>query len=118
MLLNGNRCFLPNFSLFGWGVSSEKIKMWKVNGRQTMDGRQVIAKAHIAFGSPCEISHLTTFTHLQELFPLKVGKWVPFHVKFIEPFISKQNIEPFISKQNIEPFTSKQIIEPFTSKTN
>jgi hypothetical protein len=31
-------------------VSEEKIKMWKVNGRQrTADGRQVMAKAHIAF---------------------------------------------------------------------
>jgi hypothetical protein len=29
---------------FGWGVSEEKIKMWKVNGRQVM------AKAHVAFG--------------------------------------------------------------------
>jgi hypothetical protein len=31
------RCFLPSFSSFGWGVSEEKIKMWKVNGWQTMD---------------------------------------------------------------------------------
>jgi ribosomal protein S16 len=32
-------------------VSEEKIKMWKVNGRQTTDEwRQVMAKAHIAFG--------------------------------------------------------------------
>jgi hypothetical protein len=30
---------------FGWGVSEEKIKMWKVNGRQTTD-----TKAHFAFG--------------------------------------------------------------------
>jgi hypothetical protein len=29
------RCFLPSFSSFGWGVSEEKIKMWKVNGRRT-----------------------------------------------------------------------------------
>ena len=28
------RCFLPSFSSFGWGVSEEKIKMWKVNGRR------------------------------------------------------------------------------------
>jgi hypothetical protein len=28
-----HRCFLPSFTLFGWGVSEEKIKMWKVNGR-------------------------------------------------------------------------------------
>ena len=28
------------FSSFGWGVSEEKIKMWKVNGRQTpSDGK-------------------------------------------------------------------------------
>jgi hypothetical protein len=33
------------------GVSEKKIKMWKVNGRQmTDDGRQVMTKAHIAFG--------------------------------------------------------------------
>jgi hypothetical protein len=43
-----HRCFLPSFTSFGWGVSEEKIKMWKVNGRD--DGRQVMAKAHIAFG--------------------------------------------------------------------
>jgi hypothetical protein len=41
-----HRCFLPSFSSFGWGVSKEKIKMWKVND----DGRQVMAKAHVAFG--------------------------------------------------------------------
>jgi hypothetical protein len=34
-----------------WGVSEEKVKMWKVNERQTTyDGCQVMAKAHIAFG--------------------------------------------------------------------
>ena len=43
-------CFLPSFTSFDWGVSEEKIIMWKVNGRQaTDDGRQVMAKAHIAF---------------------------------------------------------------------
>jgi hypothetical protein len=30
-----HRCFLPSFTSFDWGVSEEKIKMWKVNGRQT-----------------------------------------------------------------------------------
>ena len=46
-----HRCFLPSFTSFGWGVSEEKIQMWKVNGRQTTDDRcQVMAKAHIAFG--------------------------------------------------------------------
>jgi hypothetical protein len=36
------RCFLPSFSSFGWGVSEEKIKMWKVNGRWTpSDGKSL-----------------------------------------------------------------------------
>ena len=39
----GTKCF----SLFGLGVSEEKIKMWKV----TDDGRQVMAKAHFAFST-------------------------------------------------------------------
>ena len=30
-----HRCFLPSFSSYGWGVSEEKIKMWKVNGLTT-----------------------------------------------------------------------------------
>jgi len=33
-----HRCFLPSFTSFGWAVS-EKIKMWKVNGRQTTDAK-------------------------------------------------------------------------------
>jgi hypothetical protein len=34
------RCFLRSFSSFGRGVSEEKIKMWKVNGRWTpSDGK-------------------------------------------------------------------------------
>jgi hypothetical protein len=36
-------CLLPSFSSFGWEVSEQKIKMWKVKGQQVM------AKAHIAF---------------------------------------------------------------------
>jgi hypothetical protein len=28
-----HRYFLPSFTSFGWGISEEKIKMWKVNGR-------------------------------------------------------------------------------------
>ena len=32
-----HKCFLPSFSSFDWGVSEEKIKMWKVNRRQTTD---------------------------------------------------------------------------------
>ena len=38
------RCFLSNFSSFGWGDSEEKIKMWKINGQQVM------VKAHTDFG--------------------------------------------------------------------
>jgi hypothetical protein len=34
-----HRCFLPSFSSFVWGVSEEKIKMWKVNGWQMMDAK-------------------------------------------------------------------------------
>ena len=30
-----HRCFLPSFSSFGWGISEEKIKLWKVNGQRT-----------------------------------------------------------------------------------
>jgi hypothetical protein len=46
-----DRTFLSSFASFIWGVSEEKIKMWKVNGRRTTDdGCQVLTKAHIAFG--------------------------------------------------------------------
>jgi hypothetical protein len=46
-----HRCFPPSFSSFGWWVSEEKIKMWKVNRWQTTnDGCQVMPKAHISFG--------------------------------------------------------------------
>jgi hypothetical protein len=34
-----HRCFLPSFSSYGWGVSEEKIKTWKVNERQTTDAK-------------------------------------------------------------------------------
>jgi hypothetical protein len=34
-----HRCFPPSFSSFGREVSEEKINMWKVNGRQTMDAK-------------------------------------------------------------------------------
>jgi hypothetical protein len=40
---NQKQEFLPSFSSFCWEVSEEKIKMRKVNGRQVM------AKAHIDF---------------------------------------------------------------------
>ena len=33
------RWFLPSFTSFGWGVSEEKIKMWKVNRRHTTDAK-------------------------------------------------------------------------------
>jgi hypothetical protein len=35
-----HRCFLPSLTSFGWGVSEEKIKVWKVNGWWTpSDGK-------------------------------------------------------------------------------
>jgi hypothetical protein len=35
-----HKCFLPSFTSFGWGVSEEKIKMWKVNRRRSpSDGK-------------------------------------------------------------------------------
>ena len=38
-----HRCFLPSFTSFGWAVSEEKIKMWKVNGWQTpSDGKSLL----------------------------------------------------------------------------
>ena len=43
-----NRCFLLSFSSFGWWVSEEKIKMWKVNRQQTTEAK-VMPKAHITF---------------------------------------------------------------------
>jgi hypothetical protein len=33
------RYFLPSFTSFGGGVSEEKIKMWKVNGRTPSDDK-------------------------------------------------------------------------------
>ena len=43
-----HRCFLPSFTSFGWGVSEDKIKMWKVNGRQTpSDGK---SSYYLTFG--------------------------------------------------------------------
>ena len=40
-----HRCFLLSFSSFGWWVSEEKIKMWKVNRwHTTNDGHQVLQK--------------------------------------------------------------------------
>ena len=34
-----HRCLLPSYSSFGWGVSEEKIKMWKVNGWRMTDAK-------------------------------------------------------------------------------
>ena len=41
-----HRCFLPSFTSFGWGVQRRRLKCEKL----TDDRRQVMAKAHIAFG--------------------------------------------------------------------
>ena len=59
-----HRCFLPSFSSFGWGVSEEKIKMWKVNGRQVM------AKAHIGL----QKLSVGKKTYLHDLQHIKLSK--------------------------------------------
>jgi len=38
---------ITNVGSFGQAVAEKKIKMWKLNGQD--DGRQVMAKAHMAF---------------------------------------------------------------------
>ena len=35
-----HRWFLTSFTAFDWGVSEEKIKMWKANGRRTTEDRR------------------------------------------------------------------------------
>jgi hypothetical protein len=44
-----HRCFLPSFSSFGWGVSEEKIKMQKVNGRCDMRYLNLAPVSHMAY---------------------------------------------------------------------
>jgi hypothetical protein len=72
---------------FGWEVSEEKIKMWKVNGRQTTyDGRQVMAKAHIASGkvslkrcyTETDCVHSDLIIHAQIRSLSGVLRWVQF----------------------------------------
>ena len=49
-----HRCFLPSFTSFGWGVSEEKIKMWKVNGRRMpSDGKS----SHCLWQGELKIGH-------------------------------------------------------------
>ena len=44
-----HRCFLPSFTSFGWGVSKEKIKMWKVIGWHTMDAKSSPANKNLKY---------------------------------------------------------------------
>ena len=58
-----HRCFLPSFTSLGWGVSEEKIKMWKVNGRQTpSDGKS----SHYLWHGKLKIrkKHTCIFIHI------------------------------------------------------
>jgi hypothetical protein len=49
-----HRWFLLSCTSFGWSVSEEKIKMWKVSRWQTTDGGcHVMVKASIAFRTLC-----------------------------------------------------------------
>jgi hypothetical protein len=67
-----HRCFLPSFTSFGWAVSEEKIKMWKVNGQQTTDAKWwqklTLPLARWAKkkrkGFSCKLKRLTDANHL------------------------------------------------------
>ena len=49
-----HRCCLLSFTSFGWGVSEEKIKMWKVNGRRMpSDGKS----SHCLWQGELKIGH-------------------------------------------------------------
>ena len=92
-----HRCFLPSFSSFGWAVSEEKIKMWKVNGRQVM------AKAHIAFGRKIQLSWLCASTTISGV-NNKV-QWIS-HQNDSYSNVSQSNIFKRYSKANLEKLES------------
>ena len=56
-----HRCFLPSFSSFGPGVSEEKIKMWKVNGRQTPSDGTKLTLPLTRWGKNCWLLFLLFF---------------------------------------------------------
>ena len=66
-----HRCFLPSFTSFGWGVSEEKIKMWKVNGRQTpSDGKS----SHCLWQGELKIS--MSMIPMRNFYLLQGGQWM------------------------------------------
>ena len=61
-----HRCFIPRFTSFSWGVSEEKIKMWKVNGWRTPSDDK---------SSPCLWQGELKMMFIPSLFKPKVEIW-------------------------------------------
>jgi len=78
-----HRCFLPSFSSFGWEVSEEKIKMWKVNGRWTPSDCK---SSHCLWQGELKIDN--TFTYLNKI-PFFFRKPVQVFSEMIQNYLSK-----------------------------
>ena len=70
-------CFLPSFRSFGWGVSEEKIKMWKVNRRRMPSYGKSSAclwqgelKRYLACKERSTLQHATNYNLLSRGLPL------------------------------------------------
>ena len=93
-----HRCFLPSFTCFGWGVSEENIKMWKVNGRQMpSDGKSSLylwqGELIIAFDEVNTCFYWLVYSHCLEL------GWLEFAVKSRTSLcINIYNLTPVESK--------------------
>ena len=79
-----HRCYLPSFTSLGWGVSEEKIKMWKVNGWRTpSDGKS----SHCLWQGELKKLHQNKmkykYAYLQNL-----GISVPFSSKYISSVLT------------------------------
>ena len=104
-----HRCFLPSFSSYGWGVSEEKIKTWKVNGRQTTDAKwwqkltlplarwankklnammqlQYCFKLHWKPTTPFFFYNITFFTHVDIVLTCIVNAYHMLHRLYIYRF--------------------------------
>jgi hypothetical protein len=87
-----HRCFLPSFSSFGWEVSEEKIKMWKVNGQTIDDGRRTPSNGK---SSRClwqgELKKKENNNWLEfENWPLKIYIQIIKHYTGIDPSVNTQ----------------------------
>jgi hypothetical protein len=74
-------CFLPSFSSFGWEVSEEKNKMWKVNGQRTpSDGKS----SHCLWQGELKILKLQYSIKIDFFFQkLQKYKWIIFQIIFL-----------------------------------